>query len=40
MICCAAVAKPRLPMASLGWTAETDSLIPCFRLLDLIKDVK
>ena len=34
----AAMAKPRLPMAFPGQAAETDSLFPCARLLDLIKD--
>ena len=35
-----AIAKPRLPMACLGQTEETDSLFPGVRLLVLIKDDK
>ena len=36
----AALAKPRLPMAFLGLTEETDSVFPHVRLLELIRDDK
>ena len=36
----AAVTKPRLPMAFLGPTEETDGLFPLVRLLDLNRNNK